>query len=98
MLLYFASHPIVLLAENMSDVTSTQPSWAGGFTTMLGWVAWFALSVCVLGVMISGGAMALASRRGEGGEHATRLGWVLAGCILIGSASAVVGGVLQTQG
>jgi hypothetical protein len=50
------------------------PDWAQGFTTILNWASWFALGVCVLGVIISGGAMALASRRGEGGEHATRLG------------------------
>lgn len=77
-----------------SDAAS-QPEWANGFTTLLGWVSWFALGVCVIGVIVSGGAMALASRRGEGGEHATRLGWVLAGCIVIGSASAIVQGVYK---
>jgi hypothetical protein len=35
--------------------------------------------------------MAVGQRRGEGGEHAARLGWVLAACIVIGSASALVG-------
>ena len=70
------------------------PDWAQGFTTILNWASWFALGVCVLGVIISGGAMALASRRGEGGEHATRLGWVLAACVVIGSASGIVSGGL----
>lgn len=77
-----------------SDVAK-KPEWATGFTTLLGWVSWFALGVCVIGVIVSGGAMALASRRGEGGEHAARLGWVLAGCIVIGSASAIVQGVYR---
>lgn len=76
------------------EVTVGVPDWAGGFVEMLSWVSWFALGICVLGVIISGGAMALASRRGDGGEHATRLGWVLMGCILIGSASGIVTAIL----
>jgi hypothetical protein len=35
--------------------------------------------------------MAIGQRRGEGGEHAARLGWVLAACIVIASATLLVG-------
>jgi hypothetical protein len=35
--------------------------------------------------------MALRHQRGEGGQHVSGLGWVLGGCILIGTASALVG-------
>lgn len=68
---------------------------AGGIKTVIGWVTWIAFSICVLGVIIAGAMMAIGQRRGEGGEHAARLGWVLAACIVIGSASALVGALLK---
>ena len=54
--------------------------------------------ICVLGILIAGAMMAVGQRRGEGGEHAARLGWVLAACIVIGSASALVGRAEVTLG
>ena len=54
------------------------------------WVKWIAYTVCGLGILIAGAMMAVGQRRGEGGEHAARLGWVLAACIVIGSATALV--------
>ncbi|QAY65004.1 hypothetical protein ET495_17275 (plasmid) [Xylanimonas allomyrinae] len=82
----------------MADVpdpgAGTQPPGAEGFTKILGWAAWIAFGVCVLGVIVAGATMAIQSRRGEGGEHMSRLGWVLAGCIVIGSASALVGALV----
>ncbi|MGC4936934.1 TrbC/VirB2 family protein [Kribbella sp. DT2] len=59
-------------------------------STVTDWVTGVAIAVCILGVIISGAMMAIGQRRGEGGEHAARLGWVLAGCIVIGTASALV--------
>jgi hypothetical protein len=50
--------------------------------------------VCVLGVIVAGALMAVHSRRGEGAETATRLGWVLAGAIVVGSASGLVGALV----
>ncbi|HET6295339.1 MAG TPA: TrbC/VirB2 family protein [Kribbella sp.] len=58
--------------------------------TLVSWVTTIAISICILGVIIAGAMMAIGQRRGEGGEHAARLGWVLAGCIVIGTASALV--------
>ncbi len=92
--LYAVLAPLVARFTTVPQPEAKMPDWARGFTTILNWASWFALGVCVLGVIISGGAMALASRRGEGGEHATRLGWVLAACVVIGSASGIVSGVL----
>ncbi|MFC0624920.1 TrbC/VirB2 family protein [Kribbella deserti] len=66
----------------------------GKITTVIGWVTWLAFAVCALGVIIAGGMMALGQRRGEGGEHAARLGWVLAGCIVVGSAAGLVNALI----
>ena len=57
---------------------------------VLDWVKWIAYTICILGVLIAGGMMAVGQRRGEGGEHAARLGWVLAACIVIGASTALV--------
>jgi len=72
----------------------SQPPGSGGIVTIIKWAAWIGLAVCVLGVIIAGASMAVASRRGDGGEHMSKLGWVLGGCIIIGSASGLVGAVL----
>jgi hypothetical protein len=44
----------------------------------------------VLGVIIVGIGMVIQLRRGEGGESIAKLGWVLAGCIIITGASGIV--------
>lgn len=66
------------------------PGVQPNFDKVIGWVKWIAYSVCTLGILIAGGMMAVGQRRGEGGEHAARLGWVLAACIVIGAATALV--------
>ena len=71
--------------------TGEAPPGADKLKTVISWVTWIAFAVCVLGVIIAGAMMAVGQRRGEGGEHAARLGWVLAACIVIGSASGLVG-------
>jgi type IV secretory pathway VirB2 component (pilin) len=78
----------------MAPMGSTPPPGvADKFQTLLDWVTWIAFSVCILGVVIAGAMMAMGQRRGEGGEHAARLGWVLAACIVIGSSSMLVKGL-----
>jgi type IV secretory pathway VirB2 component (pilin) len=74
-------------------VSTPPPGVEAKFQTLLGWVTWIAFSVCVLGIVIAGAMMALGQRRGEGGEHAARLGWVLTACIVIGSSSMLVKGL-----
>ena len=71
--------------------TGSKPPGAEKLNLVIKWVTWIAFTICVLGIVIAGAMMAVGQRRGEGGEHAARLGWVLAACIVIGSASALVG-------
>lgn len=83
-----------VLAQIPDPGAGTAPPGSEGFLSILSWVAWIAFGICVLGVIVAGAAMALGNRRGEGGEHAQRLGWVLAGAIVIGSASGLVGALV----
>ena len=78
-------------AEVPNPGAGTAPPGSAEFNKILGWAAWLGFAVCVLGVIVTGAMMALASRDGRGGEHGTRLLWVLAGCVVIGSASGLVG-------
>ncbi|MGH2949967.1 MAG: hypothetical protein ACRDPC_27515 [Solirubrobacteraceae bacterium] len=72
-----------------------KPPGSDKFLTILQWGAWIAFGICVLGVIVAGAQMALSHRHGsQGGEHAARLGWVAAGCVVVGSASALVGALV----
>ncbi|PPK93161.1 hypothetical protein CLV92_11178 [Kineococcus xinjiangensis] len=74
----------------MAQPQTAEPPGIAGFKNILSWAMWIALSVCVLGIMVTGAMMAIASRDGRGGEHGARLLWVLVGCVVIGSASGFV--------
>lgn len=69
---------------------ATAPPGADKIDKVLGWGLWVAIAVAVGGVLVVAGKMAISHRRGEGGEHASGLGWVLVACILMGSASGIV--------
>jgi type IV secretory pathway VirB2 component (pilin) len=62
--------------------------------TVISWVTWIATAVCAVGIIIAGGMMAVGQRRGEGGEHAGRLAWVVAGAILITGAFQIVNAIV----
>jgi type IV secretory pathway VirB2 component (pilin) len=79
-----------LISEVPTLLPLEPPPGADKLTQVLSWVKWIAYTVCVLGIMIAGAMMAIGQRRGEGGEHAARLGWVLAACIVIGASTALV--------
>ena len=66
------------------------PPGAEGIATIVQWVAWTVLVLCVVGVLLVGGRMAVAHRRGEGARYAAELGYVLGGAVLVGSASALI--------
>ncbi|RJK92539.1 hypothetical protein D5H78_18865 [Vallicoccus soli] len=80
----------MLIAGVPDPGTGVAPPGSEGFLTILQWAANIGLGLGVLGVIVAGAMMAVASRRGEGQEHGSRLMWVLAGCIVIGSASGLV--------
>jgi len=53
-------------------------------------VAWGATSACVVGVAIVAAMMAVSHHRGTGGQHFASLGYVMAACVLIGTAGPIV--------
>jgi hypothetical protein len=59
---------------------------------IISWIAWLTFAACMAGVLLS--AVQLAFERqgiGGGGQAHTKLLWALGGCIVAGSAAAIVG-------
>lgn len=83
-----------LLAQVPNPGGGTAPPGSAKFTTIISWAAYVAVGVCVVGILVVGAKMALQHRQGQGGDHAASLGWVMAGCIVVGSASAIVGALV----
>lgn len=67
-----------------------RPPGTDGLTVMLGWGMWLVTFLGIVGVLISAGSMMVAHRRGEGGEQASRLGWVLGGCVVAAASAQMV--------
>ena len=87
--------PLLIRFDDPVNNTPTAPNAVkGNVETVVNWVTWIGMMVCVLGIIIAGTMMAIGQRRGEGGEHASRLGWVIAGCIVIGAASGLDGALI----
>ncbi|AEB48026.1 hypothetical protein [Micromonospora maris] len=70
------------------------PGVAGsGVLLILQWIAWLAVAACVAGMLYTAAKMAISHRRGDD-TNVSQLGWVFAACVLIGSASAIVGALI----
>ncbi|MFI8848875.1 hypothetical protein [Streptomyces sp. 891-h] len=70
------------------------PPGADGLLTVLKWVAWTVTALCVAGIFGVAARMALDHSKGGGREHAKGLGYVLGACLLVGSASGLVGALV----
>ena len=60
---------------------------------IIGYSAWIATAVCLIGLIIAGASMAVAHHHGETVQLG-RLGGVVAGCLVVGASSSVVGAIL----
>jgi peptidoglycan/LPS O-acetylase OafA/YrhL len=63
---------------------------AGQAHLLMDIVAWSATCACVVGIAIVAAMMAISHHRGTGGQHFASLGYVMAACILIGTAGPIV--------
>ena len=73
---------------------NTQPPGTAGLLTMLSWASWIVSFLCVVGVLLVAGTMAVRHHRGEAGEALGRLGWVLGACVLGSGAGAIAGALI----
>lgn len=80
-----------LIPLDLPNPAPVQPPGTEGFVTILGWLKWVGLALSIVGLIVVGSMLWINHRRGEGGEHAGRIGMILVGVILIGAATALVG-------
>jgi type IV secretory pathway VirB2 component (pilin) len=59
-------------------------------TKVMGFLGWIGTAAGVVGIIVTGAAMAISHKRGESSEHVSRLGMVLGGCILIATAGPII--------
>ena len=83
-----------ILPADIPNPAPVQPPGTEGFITIMGWVKWIGFGLAGIAVILVGIQMFFNSRRGEGGEHAGKLGWVLGGIILIGAAAGIVSSLM----
>ncbi|MEU1121958.1 MULTISPECIES: hypothetical protein [unclassified Streptomyces] len=88
------AHHITQAVPDPSKGGGLEPPGAKKFTTVLRWTFWVVSAVCVLGILGVGAQLALAWNRGEGTEAGKGLGKVMLACVLIGSASGLVGALI----
>ena len=82
--------PAAPAAADIPAPGPVRPPGTEGLTTLLGWGMWLVTFLGIVGVLISAGSMMVAHRRGEGGEQASRLGWVLGGCVVAAASAQMV--------
>lgn len=70
--------------------TPTEPPGMESLAMIVNWVAWGVSILAIVGVLIVAAMMMIKNRRGEGGESAGQLGWVLFGAVLATAAGPIV--------
>lgn len=77
-------------AADITPPSPSRPPGTEGLTTLLNWGMWVVTFAGIVGVLIAAGSMMISHRRGEGGEQASRLGWVMGGCCVAAAAGPIV--------
>jgi type IV secretion system protein TrbL len=89
--------PSPVLTNGTGQAGGGTPPGSSGVTTILGYVTWIALVICVLSIIAIGAMLAVRIRRGDGEQLLGRLGIVFAAVILISGATALITGLLPNQ-
>jgi hypothetical protein len=84
--------PSLALADPpIADPGAIQPPGTGMVTTILGWIKWIALVVCIGSLIWGGAKVALSKRRGEGEEAAKAVGMPIIGAFIVSAAFTLIG-------
>ena len=83
---------VALLADPFNSNPQPVPG-TDKFQTIIGWSAWIAAGLCLIGLIATGATLAVSYHRGTN-EHVGRLAGVAAGCLIVGGASTVVGALV----
>lgn len=89
------AHTALAALSGIAPIVPQAPNFANKFTMLVSWVLWGCTMLCVVGIAVIGTQLAISIRRGETGEHASRLGAAAAGVIIVGLSSTIVNTLLQ---
>jgi hypothetical protein len=78
------------LPDNLRDSPANDLGVGDGFANLVGLVRYAAYAVLLIATIGAGAMMAVSSRRGEGSEHLSRIGWVFGGAIVVAGAASLV--------
>lgn len=76
------------------DPPESQYDYRSPMLELLGYVSWTVLAICGFATLVVAARLAMSYRHGDPGREVVGLLWVLAAVALVGSASAVVSGLL----
>lgn len=83
-----------IVPAQIPDPGPVQPPGTGGFTTVISWAKWIGFALAGVAIVIVAIGMLFGGRRGEGGEHVGKLGWILGAVILIGGGVGIVSALM----
>ena len=83
----------ILAAPNPFNSNPTSIPGVSNLQTIIGYTAWIATAMCLIGLIATGAAMAVSYHRGHH-HHVGRLGGVAAGCLVVGAAAPIAGSIL----
>jgi hypothetical protein len=84
---------MLAVSSDFPQPTSSRPPGYEGLNTILSWLMWLVTAAAVAGLFFTAARMAMSHRRGDD-SHVGQLGWILAGCILAGSAAGIVNALI----
>ena len=88
-------HMAAQLLADVPDIGGgTAPPGSDKLLTLARWILWIVSGLSVVGLLLVAGRMVVAHNHGEWGQHGQRLGAVMFGIILIGSASGIAGALI----
>ncbi|NQX29663.1 hypothetical protein HQQ81_20140 [Microbacteriaceae bacterium VKM Ac-2854] len=87
---------VLIEGENPGRGGGTPPA-ADAFTTILGYVTWVSLGLCVLSLIVAGAMLASRRRHGDGETHLGRLGVIVLAVMLISAATSIVSALLPSS-
>jgi cytochrome b561 len=64
-----------------------------GVQTVISFISWISAALCLIGLVIAGAMLAVSYQQGNT-EHTGRLGSVATGCLIVGSASTIIGAII----
>lgn len=83
-----------VLASGLPNPSPTPPPGISeDISTILGWVMWFCIALCIACLMGAGVSLAWAQRNGEGMDLGRRAAMPLVGVSVIAASVAVISGI-----